>query len=210
MRTTRAAAIALGVLLSATASRADNILTVVVFDYARTPHELLVSAIKEGRHAFRTTGIETQWILCHPTQGCHVPDRYVQVKILPRPLASTPVSSRGLAATVECASTEDCAASYVFSDRVLAFADECSSPVDLTLGYVMAHEIGHQMGLGHRPNGIMAASFTLHDLQKAASGSLLFAADDARELRAAIARSPIAGTPPHLIRLHGQRAGIAE
>jgi hypothetical protein len=210
MRAWKAAAIGFGMVLSAAASHASTALTVVVFDYAGAPHALLVSALKVGRHALHTAGIETQWILCHPIQGCSVPDRYVEVKILPRPLTSIPVSPTGLAATVTCKVTEQCTASYIFYDRVSDFAEDRGLPSELTLGYVMVHEIGHLMGLGHRPGGIMTAVFTAHDLERAATGWFSFAPDDVRELRAAIAGSQIASEPTHLIRQPGIHTGAAE
>jgi hypothetical protein len=210
MRTIRVSAIALGIVFGAAASRASNTLTVVVFDFARTPHELLASATREARHAFRAAGIETEWILCHPLRGCSVPDNYVQVKIFPRPLANPPASIDGMASTMTCSVTEHCAASYVYYDRVIAFAESHNASINLTLGYVMVHEIGHLMGLRHTPGGIMAAVFTSQDLRNAASGWLCFAADDVRELRAAVARSLIASTPARTIRLPGRRTDIAE
>jgi len=120
------------------------------------------------------------------------------------------VSSSVLGSTITCGDTEYCAASYIFNDRVLAFADESGSPPDLTLGYVMAHEIGHLMGLGHRPGGIMTAAFSRQDLHRAASGSLTFAPDDARELRQAVAQSQGVGDTPRRIQLAGWRPGLAE
>jgi hypothetical protein len=189
MRSLRIAAVATWMVTQATAFTVPDNLTVVVFDYARLPRELLVSAVKVGSRAFRSAGIETNWILCDPTQGCYVPDRFVQVKILSRALKSVPLSPGSLAATTICSSSDHCSASYVFYDRVLAFSGDASSPLDLTLAYVMAHEIGHLMGLGHKPGGIMTASFTPHDLHYAAAGWLRFAQDDAQALRATVART---------------------
>jgi len=210
MGTSRGGAIALWIVLGAGASASPSSLAVVVFDYARTPHELVISAATEARRVFRTAGVETEWILCHPARGCSVPERFVQVRILPQPLRSMHVSSPVLGSTITCGATEYCAASYIFYDRVLAFADESGSTPELTLGYVMAHEIGHLMGLGHRPGGIMTAAFSAQDLHRAAIGWLTFARDDASELRQAVAQSPGVGDPARHIKLAAWRPGPAE
>jgi len=210
MRVVRGTAIALLTVLGAGASPSPSGLTVVVFDYAQTSHELVISAAKEARRVFRSAGVETEWILCHPTQGCYVPERFVQVKILPRPMRSITTSSLVLGSTITCGATEYCDASYIFYDRVLAFSDDTGSALDLTLGYVMAHEIGHLMGLSHRPGGIMTAAFSAHDLQRAASGWLTFARDDARELRKAAAQSQSASDTARHIKLAGWRTDAAE
>jgi hypothetical protein len=210
MRALRGAAIALWIVLGAGASTSSSSLTVVVFDYARAPHELVISAAREARRVFRTAGVETEWIFCHPTQGCYVPEKFVQVKILPRPLKSMTVSAQVLGSTITCGATEYCAASYIFYDRVLAFADGNGSAADLTLGYIMAHEIGHLMGLGHRPGGIMTAAFSAQDLHRAASGWLTFARDDARHLRQAVTQSPRVSDTARHVKLAGWRTDLAE
>ena len=204
------AAIAFWIVLGAGASASPSSLTVVVFDYARAPHELVISAAREAHRVYRAAGVETEWILCNPTRGCDVPESFVQVKILPRPTKGMNVSSLALGSTITCDATEYCAASYIFYDRVLAFSDDHGSPPDLTLGYVMAHEIGHLMGLGHRPGGIMTAVFSSQDLHRAASGWLTFARDDARELRHAVAQSQVANDTARHIKLAGWRADADE
>jgi hypothetical protein len=208
MRSWKFAALALWMVTEASAFTVPGSLTVVVFDYTSTTRRLLVGAAQESRRAFRSAGIETDWIFCSPLQSCYVPDRFVQVKILPRAIKNLPVSSHGLASTTTCTVTEHCAASYVFYDRVLAFADDTGSPPYLTLAYVMAHEIGHLLGLGHRPGGIMTAGFTSHDLLRAASGSLSFTEDDVRDLRVAVGQPPKSGAPDRHIKLAATR--IAE
>ena len=209
MSALRVATIAGWLIAGAAASNIQERLTVVIFDYAGVSRKVLLSAANEGRHAFGSAGVETEWILCDPVAGCSVPERFVQVKILSRPLEATPVSPQGLASTRTCTATEHCAASYIFFDRVAAFADDVHSPTDLTLAYVMVHEIGHLMGLGHRPGGIMTASFSSHDLRNAAVGWLCFAKDDARELRSAV-RSQMANLPARHIKVPGWRGEVSE
>jgi hypothetical protein len=170
----------------------------------------MVSAVNEARHAFRSAGVKTEWILCDARQGCYVPERFVQMKIVSQPLEQTPVSWHGLAATATCTVHEYCSASYLFYDRILAFGETAGSSPDLTLAYAMAHEIGHMLGLGHRPGGIMTPSLTSHDLRMAAMGWLIFAPEDARELRTAIGRSQMSGMPERRIRLTASRGITSE
>lgn len=195
MRTPKVASIALLTVTWAGALSIPHSLAVVVFDYAGVQPGVLASAATTGRRAFRTAGVETQWILCSSRQSCYLPDRFVKVRILERPAAGAPVSSDSLGSTTICPDIDDCNVSFIFYDRVQDFADDASSPLDLALGYVMVHEIGHLMGLGHTPGGIMTAAFSAHDLHAAATGWLGFAAEDARKLRAAVARSQKASAP---------------
>jgi hypothetical protein len=175
MSAQKIASIALWMLAGAVRAAVPDSLTVVVFDFAGVSQKRLLSAANEARHAFRAAGVKTEWIVCDARHGCSVPERFVQMKILSHPLPHSPVSLHGLGATATCAITDYCAASYIFYDRILTFAATADSSPDLTLAYAMAHEIGHMLGLGHRPGGIMTASLTPHDLRMAAVGWLSFA-----------------------------------
>ena len=139
MRALKVAALLGWMLMRAAGSTVPNSLTIVVFDHVGVPRPVLISAMKEGPSAFRAAGVETEWNLCDPVEGCYVPERFVKVKILSRTPHATHVSRDVLGSTT-CVATEHCVASDVFYNRVLTFADDASATPDLTLAYVMVHE----------------------------------------------------------------------
>jgi len=181
----------------------DN-LTVVMFDSAGVPRAVLDTAGKEAQWVFRAADVQTNWSVCQgssdPTQHCLLPPAgsYVQVRIMGRAVDDTSHSrsnfARGAYAT-RCAPEERCFTAYVDYATVLAYARVAEQPVGVALAYVMAHEIGHLMGLEHSPCGVMKADFNRHDLQDAAASRLRFAADDARRLRSAVTRWAGSATP---------------
>jgi hypothetical protein len=209
MKALRFVAFAVSLFASVASANIPNRLTVVIFDHAHVPHTVLTAAAHEGQRAFRSAGVETDWILCNPVAGCSVPERFIQIKILSHPLPTTPISAYGLASATACTATEHCAASHVFYDRVLRFSDDTGSTADLTLAYVMLHEIGHVMGLSHRPGGIMTAAFTAHDLHRAATGWFTFADEDISALRTTVVRS-YANSEPRHIHLTGWQGELSE
>ena len=77
---------------------------------------------------------------------------------------------------------ERCVVSYAFYGPVKWLAKSTNQPVSLVLACVMAHEVGHLLGMKHSPSGIMKPQFVLRDLLDAAQGRLSFTTEDARAL----------------------------
>jgi hypothetical protein len=172
---------------------AEPKLTVVIFDYAGTPGSTLRAAVKTAREAVRVAGGETEWSVCRVSrdanQHCTLPSTgtYEQVKILPPALEGKLPSREGLGFAHKCPPSELCATSYAFYGPVKALAESSGRDVSVALAFVMAHEVGHLLGMGHSPSGIMKPELTRRDIMDAEAGRLRFSEGDARKLRAAVA-----------------------
>ena len=172
---------------------ADRVLAVVLFDYAGASRGVLEMAAETAHDALATAGVKTDWTVCEvsrdPRVHCALPaaGTYIGIKILPPALEGGLQRREGLGYAMKCAPEERCATAWVFHRAVAALAEAAGRPVPLALAYVMIHEIGHLMGMGHEPSGIMKAGFDKADMRDAAMGRLRFTTKDAERLVASVA-----------------------
>jgi predicted metalloprotease len=162
--------------------------TVVIFDYAGTTGATLKEAAVTARQAFRAAGVESEWSVCRVSketdEHCILPPAgtYLEVKVVPSSLGLKTAEAMGLALNPR---GERGVVSYAFYEPVKEFAESAGQSVSVVLAYVVAHEIGHLLGMKHGPSGIMKARFDGRGLRDAAVGFLHFTAEDSRVLRAA-------------------------
>ena len=177
------------VWISAACYGAGPKLAVVIFDYAGTPGATLKAAAETAREDFRTAGVETEWSVCRVPRDLYehcalLPAGAIRVNVIPRDLEGALKSGESLGCAMMC---PGCMIAYAFYQPVEALAGSADGSVSTTLAVVMAHEVGHLLGMLHSPSGIMKALLTRRDIRDAQMGRMRFTEGEAK-LQAAAER----------------------
>ena len=158
-------------------------LRIRVLVHVDAPASALRSLPAKGREIFERAGIPTEWSVCTPARGdcARLAEGEVLLKLVPRawwkgarPGAFGAVLREGDAGR----------AAWIFYDPIRQAAQANRVSPGLLMGFVMAHEVGHLLGLDHALGGIMHCEFTGAEIRKASMGRLRFSADEARQLLA--------------------------
>ncbi len=159
------------------------VLRIRVFVSVDAPASALRSLPSHGEEIFRRAGIPTQWSVCTPTHfDCaRLEEGEVLLKLVSRAWWK---GARPGAFGAVLREGDEGRAAWIFYDPIRQAAQANRVSPGLLMGYVMAHEVGHLLGLDHALGGIMHREFTGAEIRNASMGRLRFSAAERRQLLA--------------------------
>jgi hypothetical protein len=154
-------------------------LAVQVCNLSRADDKLLSQAEAVAGRVFSDAGIETAWLTTDKPEPARL-----TVQINPgRSHRSDRRDAFGIALTDTDPSRSFLA--DVFLGNIEELATTRTDEAFL-LGYVMAHEVGHLLGLGHAPQTVMADGWNARDIPRMQAGRVRFSLIEAERMRAAV------------------------
>src|SRR5262249_54563805 len=147
---------------------------IVVYDQAGVSESTLRKALATARWIFQSAAVQTDWIGCRVSpdfnQHCALPPEGDYLKAILRQngvgLQKTD-EGMGLAVMGKGQRGFLC---YAFIQPAEALANLADGSLAIVLASILAHEVGHLMGLKHSDLGIMKSKFERSEIICAESG----------------------------------------
>jgi hypothetical protein len=177
------------------ATFAQNVVTVRVYDYAAVEEDVLENAKHEASRVLAAAGIRMEWIEC-PLREEQTGPRYAAcrtpmgvadmlLRIIPRSMQGERNLGRALGYAMPLTGSPPTRA-YVLYDRLRERVRESRVAEHRLLGYVIAHEIAHLLLIdeSHSRRGVMMAHWSERELVQIESGSMGFSSEERASLQA--------------------------
>jgi hypothetical protein len=175
---------------SAHAGSADRI-TVIVFNYAEVPADVLAEAQGFAEKVFQHTGVGIEWIKPSNKAGRREGEESgnsarLVMRLVPNSMIAGWANQHDLLGF--SLAPADGGMGFIagaYHERVQQLSQRLGGDTALVLGYVIAHELGHLLlgAQSHFPSGIMSYPFDRKELRLASQGLLRFTPFQAKQIR---------------------------